>query len=387
MERIDVKDIRKLATIGAGAILAAGMTVGTLSAPLALAASYCVNNGGTGGCYSTIQAAVNAAPAGSTVKVAAGTYNEYVLITKPVLLKGAGAGRSIIDAASASPVYGVTIQGVQQQTIVSGFTIEKAPLAGIQVAGSTAVVIIHNTVQGNDTNLNLTDPSNPTCAGALPFDAEDCGEGINLNGAVGATVKANTIENNAGGILLSDEFGATHGNLIENNAVENNVLDCGITLASHPHSFPGGQPGPGYGVYGNVVQDNSSTNNGGAGVGIFDPTPGTKAYNNSVLNNVIAGNGLAGVMMHSHAPNQNLTGNRIIGNWIGQNNLFGDTDSGDLATTGILSWSAVSPIASLVIKNNVIVGGNHFGIWVVGPITSHISHNTISAQVKIYKKM
>ena len=380
-----MKDIRRLGTIGAGALLLTGMTLGALAAPLAFAASYCVNTGGTGGCYSTIQAAVTAAPAGSTIKVAAGTYNEDVLITKAVSLKGAGAGLSIINAANASPVYGVTIQGVQSKTVVSGFTIEKAPLAGIQVAASNGVVISHNTVQGNDTNLNLTNPSNPTCAGALPFDAEDCGEGINLNGSVGATVNYNTVQNNAGGILVSDEFGPNHGNVIENNAIQNNVLDCGITVASHPHSFPGGNPGPGYGVYGNLIEDNSSSNNGGAGVGIFDPTPGTKAYNNTVLNNVISGNGYAGVMLHSHAPNQGLSGNKIIGNWIGQNNLAGDTDSGDLATTGILVWSAVSPVTGLVIENNVIVGGNHFGIWVVGPIKSHLSHNTISTQVRIYK--
>ena len=380
-----MKDIRRLGTIAAGAILAAGLTVGSLSAPLALASGYCVNTGGTGGCYSTIQAALNAAPSGSTIHVAAGTYHEDLLITKAITLKGAGASSSIIDASSASPTYGVTIQGVKTTTTITGFTVEKAPLAGIQVAASTGVVISRNTVQGNDTNLNLSDPSNPSCAGALPFDAADCGEGINLNGAVGATVNYNTVQNNAGGILVSDEFGASHGNVIENNAIENNVLDCGITLASHPHSFPMGQPGPGYGVYGNLVKLNSLTNNGGAGVGIFDPTPGTKAYNNTVINNVISGNGLAGVMLHSHAPNQNLSGNKILDNWIGQNNLFGDTDSGDLATTGILAWSAVSHLTGLVVEGNVIVGGNHFGVWIVGPIKSHLSHNSISAQVKIYK--
>jgi hypothetical protein len=41
-------------------------------------------------------------------------------------------------------------------------------------------------------------------------------------------------ENNAGGILLSDDTGATHDNLIIGNIAQNNPFDCGITLASHP---------------------------------------------------------------------------------------------------------------------------------------------------------
>ncbi len=379
--------VRKLAAMAAGASMLGAMTIGTLSAPLTLAAGpACVNTTGTGGCYKTIQGAINAASSGETINVAAGTYTGAVQVTKPLSLLGAGSSKTIINAASKSPVVGVTISGVHSKTVVGGFTIEKAPLSGIQVKSSSKVIIVRDTVQGNDTNLNLSNPNNPTCKGALPFDAADCGEGINLNGATSTVLNDDVIENDAGGVLISDEFGKSAGNVVENSAIQNNVLDCGVTLASHPHSFVKGQPGPGYGVYGNVIKNNSSTNNGGAGVGIFDPTPGTKAYNNTVENNVVAGNGLAGVMLHSHAPNQNLSGNRIIGNWIGQNNLFGDSDSGNMRTTGILAWSAVSPLKSLVIENNTIVGGNHFGIWVVGPINSTISGNKISADVEIYKK-
>src|SRR6185436_5922560 len=45
-----------------------------------LPATLCVNPGGTGGCFSTIQAAVNAATNGDTVNVEAGTYDEDVTI-------------------------------------------------------------------------------------------------------------------------------------------------------------------------------------------------------------------------------------------------------------------------------------------------------------------
>src|SRR3954469_19180318 len=53
--------------------------------------------------YATIQAAVDAALAGSTINVDAGTYNEFVAINKPLTLRGAQAG---IDARSNARVNG-----------------------------------------------------------------------------------------------------------------------------------------------------------------------------------------------------------------------------------------------------------------------------------------
>ena len=98
-----------------------------------MAATWCVNNGGTGGCKSSIGAAVSAAAAGDIIQVAAGNYAEDVHIQKSLSLVGAGLGLSIInatglangifiDGTSASPntgVSGVTVQG---------FTIEKLNL-------------------------------------------------------------------------------------------------------------------------------------------------------------------------------------------------------------------------------------------------------------------
>jgi pectin methylesterase-like acyl-CoA thioesterase len=56
------------------------------SVPSLKAATLCVNPGGTAGCKSTINAAVAAASAGDTIRVAAGTYKEDVVITKSLSL-------------------------------------------------------------------------------------------------------------------------------------------------------------------------------------------------------------------------------------------------------------------------------------------------------------
>ena len=58
----------------------------------AMAATKCVNPGGTGGCFASINAAVAAAASNDTIKVAAGTYHEDVLIPKPLSIVGAGGG-------------------------------------------------------------------------------------------------------------------------------------------------------------------------------------------------------------------------------------------------------------------------------------------------------
>src|SRR4051794_32802351 len=65
----------------------------------AKAATLCVNPGGTGGCYATINAAVNAAANHDIVRVAAGTYKEDVVIGKPLSLVGSGPQSTIIDAS------------------------------------------------------------------------------------------------------------------------------------------------------------------------------------------------------------------------------------------------------------------------------------------------
>jgi parallel beta-helix repeat protein len=310
--------------------------------------------------FTTIAAAVINADAGDTIYVAPGVYYEDVIIGKQLSLVGAGSGRSIINALNKP--NGIYIDGLDNpglnRAVVTGFTIKNANFEGILVTNASLVTIFQNEVIDNDKALIPPE----TCPGQPAFETAegfDCGEGIHFSGVDHSTVADNIVKNNSGGILLSDDTGATHDNLIRGNVVKNNPFDCGITLASHPSASPtGGQPGVPLGVYHNTIAENESSDNGlavegaGAGVGIFDSVPGAQAFGNVVINNRLKDNGLPGVAMHSHTPGQNLNDNVIVGNHISGNHA----DTEDAATpgpTGINVFS-VSPVTGTIISGNVI---------------------------------
>ena len=81
----------------------------TAAAPSAFAANTCVGPGS--GCFSTLQAAIDAAHDGDTIHIAAGTFAGGVTITKSVRLGGAGAGSTIIRGGGSVLTIGASGSG------------------------------------------------------------------------------------------------------------------------------------------------------------------------------------------------------------------------------------------------------------------------------------
>ena len=97
--------------------------------------------------YSTIQAAVDAAPPNAIIEVAPGVYSENLLLYKGVRLKGAGANQTEIKAARQGLP---TILIVPSGASIFGFTITGAQGAfGIQIYGEAVASISHSVVVGN----------------------------------------------------------------------------------------------------------------------------------------------------------------------------------------------------------------------------------------------
>jgi parallel beta-helix repeat protein len=299
----------------------------------------------------TINYAIGQATAGDVISVAAGTYAEAVIVAKQLTLSGHGA---TIDAAGqASPPNGVVISGADAAgTRITGFTIRNAGLEGIFAVQTTRLTIEDNIVENND----AYGPFHPLCI-AQP---DDCGEAIHLQSVTNSVVRGNRVENNVGGILLTDEDGPTFDNMITDNLVLNNTLDCGITLASHWFSLVAAATPDVAGVYRNTILHNTSNGNGAAGIGVFAGPPGAAAWGNTVANNTAMNNGFAGLMIHSHTPFQYVDGNVLTHNTLAGNGIDDDNPVDD-APTAISVFSAVIPIPHTVISANII-SDEHYGI-------------------------
>jgi nitrous oxidase accessory protein NosD len=376
--------------------------------------------------YSKIQAAVDVAPAGSSVIVCSGSYKEDVVISTPLklvgqkgaVIHGAPTSDAVCDQngfsgpGSAPCLAGITVKS--SHVAVQGLTVTGAIGEGILVTGSLAghsigqVVIRGNRVIGNDTDgqPGIGGSPYPTCNphGEIPGD---CGEGIHLMGVHDSIVSHNQVRGNSGGILLSDELGPTYHNKIGHNVVLSNLWDCGVTVVGHsPHALDAsGNPQPSVGgVYDNVILRNRIVGNGmrdeGAGVLFANALPGTASYDNLVSHNFIQGNEMAGVTMHAHpVPDgtyENLSGNRVVGNNIGPNNLGGDPDAFDCAfgcrshkllqTTGVLVFGAV-PVAVRIAHNHI--RQNEFGIWlgtgknITASLRQNVFSDVVTAVVRV----
>ncbi len=385
--------VRLAGSIGASAALALGLTFTTIGTALGSTGTVYVspsgqssNSGASCGTarYSTIQAGVDAAAAGATVFVCDGTYAEGVWVNKALSLVGdeavinaTGHDNGIKITASWVSVSGFTVWGATAEGILAQGTPLQITLGGQSVTTGTPVShvrIAGNIVKNNDRGDFGTASANPECAanGEIPGD---CGEGIHLMSAAWSVVANNIVHDNSGGILTTDEFGPSHDDLIANNFVYHNTLDCGITIPSHnlginpmTHQL---LPTIG-GVYNITVRGNTVLSNGvqgfGAGVLVASPAPVTAVYNVTIVGNFASGNGLAGVTVHTHAPGAYLAGLKIVANRIGNNNVDGDGDAGDMQTTGILVNSPLSPTTVWIDDNRIF--HDHFGIWLSANVTA-----------------
>ena len=335
----------------------------------ASAATLCVNPGGKTGCMATISAAVAAASPGDTIEIAPGTYKEDVTIMKAISLVGPQNGRATIDASGMA--NGIFVNGMAaapragvSNVLISGLTVRNANFEGILLANASDVTLLNNHVVDNNRALDIADGACPGIPAFETNEGDDCGEGIHLMGVAHSSIIDNEVDYNSGGILMSDETGRTHDNLISGNHVHDNPFDCGITMASHgPATSVIPTAKVSFGVVRNTIAHNVSEHNGfevpgaGAGVGIFAPFPGTTAAHNVVIDNVLRNNGMPGVALHNHAaapapaPGVNLSGNVIVGNQISGN----AQDTADAATsgpTGINIYSLV-PVRGTIISQNV----------------------------------
>lgn len=344
-----------IAVAAAGAVLALP-SVAWASAPSTVYVS-AHNYSGGAACLSTtvhtIQGGVNRVATGGTVIVCPGTYKESVSITKRLTLQGQGG--PVVDATGKG--YGIGA-GADHVT-VTGMTVRNAgvnaPSAG-PGDGIVSAAIVGGVPQGG----NYLTIKNNVLTGNM-------GAGIDLISTRGGLIQNNRSNGNGIGINVVDDFGApVQNNQIIGNTASNNLVGCGIALASHT----------GAGVIGNVVKNNTANGNGlpagGAGILLASPGP-APLQNNQFVGNTANGNGHSGFELHIHSPGSTVSGNVVNGNTFGTNNSGGDFS--DPETTGIYLGSA-SPMTITVTNNHI--HDDVEGIFKAGPITVIRSGNTFT---------
>jgi hypothetical protein len=325
-----------------------------------------------------LQDAINAAPAGSLLVLAAGTYNENVLAWKPLKIQGLGPG-GIIGAhefQSRDPedprfnIKGSVIDGryfQQNFATFDGAVAANGPYvlptfttgaASTVLRGADLTVVAKTTTAYNVATL----PAGQDSAGfggsridglGLMTGHGDGAGGIQLQASVNnMQLTNNVLENNGGvvvgGIGLGQPF--VHGSHNYNVRVANSRLigNGGLTTSGGLGIFYGSNN---YDVANNIMCSNFSVNYG-AGLSHIGLSPGGKIHDNKIYYNdsVDSGAGIAieGELVRSTTPQLSAgSGSVNIDRNLIQSNFSGD-DGGGIFVLDALD----QPIN---IRNNMIV--------------------------------
>ena len=357
------------------------------------------------GTYSpSIQRGIDAATAGDTVNVEAGTYTGDVNIDKSVTLSGAEAG---VDpgatgwTAPASTIMGaginapIAISSGIDNVAIDGFAIESPPAgsgsenAGIWMNGSTGVTIDYNVIENNTTGIAIADAGGSITHNLIQDNnAPGAGFGNGIEFFAGSsgdwTISKNHFTNNQGadiGIvgggdtvsnvtITDNDFFASAGiflitsanTLVEDNAFSDSLGDA-IDLA-------GGNNGV-------TITQNRITDPVGSGINVIGDVYGLGGsgggpdLNVSISHNKVTGAGTAGISISQGSvaiDDNTLTGDVVgvlaeafyedPGYYSGtiDATLDGNTITGNTAA-GIVAGSAqtTAPIY-LLAQNNTITG-------------------------------
>lgn len=292
----------------------------------------------SGGDYSTIQAALNAAMPGDTVAVRAGVYNESLSFPRSGSSSGgyitlSGDPGAIIDGTGAGAV-GVDISS-RSYVKVTGFDIrnfsgtDPTP-EGINVDGSSSFVEIrNNTVESIESSQDAHGIAvygdSATPASNLVIDGNEIknctlgsSESLVLNGNVtDFVVSNNTIHDNDNiGIdfVGFEQTGPSGSDQARNGVCTHNVVYA-ITSDGNP-AYGGSLAADGIYVDGarDIVIDGNEVHDCDIGIEVGDEHAGTSASNVTVRNNFVSGSYQANILMGGYDPSVGSVENVVVVN-------------------------------------------------------------------------
>ncbi|MGE5483879.1 MAG: right-handed parallel beta-helix repeat-containing protein [Ignavibacteriales bacterium] len=290
--------------------------------------------------FPTIQNGINAAESGGEVNVAPGTYNEALVISKPLTLRSAaGAASTILDGNHAGErYYMVNIKA--DDVTVDGFTITNSLYSG--TADASGVLIGSEGKNSNIRVMNcvIHDIGTPTRT-PVSFGTF----GINVGPVDGLEIDHNTIYNIRNGGADPDDYAMgifTWGNDEIDTTNNVNIHDNTVYDISNPGQSVGINTG--YCGTNITVADNSVTVAGEAqtkfGIAVSADALGPI----TITGNTVEGAKTAGIRLSS-PHDQTVTGNTVTGCATGI--LLKDTSGAATIRENTISGNTLSGMENL----------------------------------------
>ncbi|MDH4099374.1 MAG: hypothetical protein OEV28_02215 [Nitrospirota bacterium] len=347
------------------------------------------------GCYySTIQGAINVAYTDDTILVSDGTYAENINFKgKNIIVKSVNGAAStkIVGSGANNPV--VTFSTSEPaSTLLQGFTIDNKAGAnsltrGVFISNSAKPTIKNCVIQGNNVLTNYVQGAgiyiSGSSSGATIQNVTVGGDASNKNvGAKGSgiyvasgtsgvvtisdsTISYNSATQNGGGIMVESNAATM---VLTNTSIANNtaMYNSGGIYSASPVSITGGN-----------ISNNTVSNSGSLGGGVFLTGAASSAIINgvSIVGNKSLGHG-AGLYMNGSTATEPLSivNSTITDNWATTSGL-----GGGVYVMG--TSSTVTIVNSDISNNKAIMGGG--GIYSAAPtsisgtrITGNSTSNT-----------
>jgi len=297
------------------------------------AATLTVGQSGSGAQYNTIQAAVNAATPGDTIRVWAGTYNENVVINKTMSLIGNGTSNTTIDGGNLEDVVRLTANNVS----ISGFQIINSPTswgyAGIEIRYYDGCVVQNCNVSNNYRGINITYSDNNVIENNICKFNNDIG--ISVYQSHGSNIENNNCTNNNIGISLM--WNSVINTILTNNCSSNSNI--GIEVYYSSENYIGNNTLTSNNQHGiqltssdkNTIFDNNVTFNSNTGFSIDSSSDNNRIFHNNIITNTVqasdAGNNiwnnnqLEGNYWSNYSGLDDGSGGRTSGDGIGDTNI------------------------------------------------------------------
>ena len=230
--------------------------------------------------FNTITEGIDAVALGKSVIVAAGTYNEQLIINKGITLQGVEEGSKLITGTEFT---GNLITVTADDVTISGFIIDGKSYTdiGIYSDSSSSIEISENLIQNHqDSGIFYHGTSDDYPSGIYVYNNEICHNslnGIKVTGAGPGIMESNIIRNNNCGIKASNDTSLE----VKKNNIYNNC-DSGIFCRHNSSLLIWGNEITSNGCGIRVGEQYSDTTNPDIGGGARGGIGGNNIFGNSI---------------------------------------------------------------------------------------------------------